>query len=529
MADELLEAAEASARASFFLASGTIVATVIMAISAILIGRLLGPELYGQYSLILSAPQLLFLFTDFGINQGIIKFAASLRAEGKHDSVTRLIQNAVKFKILLGTAFFAINFVFADFFALLVNRPELAPYVRIASFSIIFQVILSTVSASYVGLDKTEYDPLTTNTQAIIKTIFSVALVLLGFSVAGAIIGNVLGYVVAGILGLGIVFFKLLKPPSKIAGESMMRNLKMLLTYGAPLYASALLAGFTGPYQNILLGFFTTDLDIGNFRAATNFVVLIGILPASINTALFPAFSKLYASKGEKIKDFFKITNKYTCLLIVPIITLIIILSKEIVQVIYGSTYQSAFLFLSLSILVYFLVAIGYANLTSLFNGLGETRITFKITLINVLTLTILAPFFAKTYNVPGLIIASLLSSFIGTLYASYVAITKFKIEFDIKSIMKIYLISATSGIPIISLTIFTHFPEVFKVVFGGFLYIFIYVTLAPLTGVINNSEIQTLKNITQKTRSLALISKPLLRYWEKISKAKAAPQHDTQ
>jgi hypothetical protein len=54
MTNDLFKVAEDSARSSFFLISGTTLATIILAISAILIGRFLGPELYGQYSLTLT-------------------------------------------------------------------------------------------------------------------------------------------------------------------------------------------------------------------------------------------------------------------------------------------------------------------------------------------------------------------------------------------------------------------------------------------------------------------------------------------
>ena len=43
---DLEKVAEDSARGSFFLISGTALSTVIMAVSSILIGRFLGPELY---------------------------------------------------------------------------------------------------------------------------------------------------------------------------------------------------------------------------------------------------------------------------------------------------------------------------------------------------------------------------------------------------------------------------------------------------------------------------------------------------
>jgi len=97
MTDGLVKVAEDSARRGFFLISGTALATLIMAIASILIGRFLGPELYGQYTLALVVPQLLFLLTDLGINQGIIKFVASLRAERESDRATKIIQYGMLF------------------------------------------------------------------------------------------------------------------------------------------------------------------------------------------------------------------------------------------------------------------------------------------------------------------------------------------------------------------------------------------------------------------------------------------------
>ncbi len=48
MTDELSQVTEDSARGGFFLFSGTAVSSIILAISVVLLGRFLGPELYGQ-------------------------------------------------------------------------------------------------------------------------------------------------------------------------------------------------------------------------------------------------------------------------------------------------------------------------------------------------------------------------------------------------------------------------------------------------------------------------------------------------
>ena len=203
MTDELVKVAEDSARGSFFLISGTALATAILAIASIVIGRVLGPELYGQYTLALVVPQLFFLFTDLGINQGIIRFTASLRAKGETNRVTEIIQHGLVLKASAGIAIFIMNYTFADFFAsFFLQRPDLAFYIRIASTAILFQVIFITVISAFIGLDKTEYSALSRNIHAIAHSIISITLVLLGLSVAGAIVGYVASYVAAAFAGL---------------------------------------------------------------------------------------------------------------------------------------------------------------------------------------------------------------------------------------------------------------------------------------------------------------------------------------
>jgi len=268
MADELVKVAEDSARGGFFLVSGTALSTVIMAVSSILIGRFLGPELYGQYTLTIVAPQLLFLFTDLGINQGIIKFTASLRSKGAPNRILEIIKYGLILRASTGIAISIINYALADFFAsLLLQRPDLAFYIRIASISVLFQAIFTTATSAFVGLDKTEYSALTANIQATAKAIISIGLVLLGFSVAGAVIGYAAGYVVAAVVGTALLFFLVRGKQKNQNSNSVSDDLKILIWYGALLYISVLLNGCIPLYQNVVLAIFTTDADIGNYKA----------------------------------------------------------------------------------------------------------------------------------------------------------------------------------------------------------------------------------------------------------------------
>ncbi len=514
MADELVKIAEDSARGSFFLISGTALATVIMAVASILVGRFLGPDLYGQYTLAFLIPQLLYLFADLGIGQGVTKFAAGLNAKGELNRLTKMLKYALLLRAAVGIVLFIINYAFADLLASTVlNSAELAFYVRLASVSVLFQVIFSTATSAFVGLDKTEYNLLATNIQALAKSILSIALVLLGLGVAGAITGHVASYIIAAAAGAFILFIVLRKKQDPKNDQNVKDDLKTLMKYGAPLYISLLLSGFISFYQGFMLAIFTTTADVGNYKAATNFATLLSVVSIPITTALLPAFAKLDSSTDQKIKRFFKLANKYTAELVLPITVLIIMYSTQIVQIIYGLEYQTAPQFLATYCLIYLLVGLGYLTLTSFFNGLGETKTTLMISLIGFVILAVLSPILTRAYSVQGSIIAILIASTAGIAYGSYRARRKFHIEFDTRSLVKIYLVSAISSVPPLLLTRFAHLSRITDLGVGALLYLFTYITLAPMTKIVTASELQMITQVTKKTRLLALIAAPIIRY----------------
>jgi O-antigen/teichoic acid export membrane protein len=194
----------------------------------------------------------------------------------------------------------------------------------------------------------------------------------------------------------------------------------------------------------------------------------------------------------------------------------IIVFSKEIVQIIYPK-FQTAALFLSTYSVLYLLVGIGYLTLTSFFNGLGETRITLRITVIAFAILVPLSPFLATFYGVLGVIIALLVANTAGAVYGMYVALTRFHIRFDMSALIKIYVAAAVSALPPMLLLQVSPLSQLFNVIAGGLIYIAIYLTLAPLIGIVTKPELSMISHVAQRIKPLAPAIKPLLRYQERI------------
>jgi len=518
MSDDVMKVAQESARGSFFLISGTAISTVILAVSAIVIARLLGSDSYGQYSLVIVVPQLLFLFTDLGLNQGITKFACDFQSQGDYSRVASVIKHGLLLRVFMGVLISVFTFVFADFLAsVLLQRPELGFLVQVSAISILFQVLFATSVSAFVGMDKNEYNALTVNIQSLAKTLIQILLIVMGFAVAGAVIGHVVSYLISGVIGLVLVVFLLRRRRGVSKSFGFADDTRVLLRYGSPLYLSTVLVGVVPLFQNIVLAFFASDAAIGNFKAATNFAMLMTVLSVPIQTIMLPAFSKLKNGAKKGISNFFMLANKYTALIVVPVTILIVAFSSPIVQIVYGSTYDLAPQFLWEYSLVYLLVGVGYLTLTSFYNGLGETKLTMMISLITFVVLAVLSPILTSMYSVQGLIAAYLIANAAGQVYSSFYAQRRFKVKLDALSLLKIYAVAILSAVAPVLILNYSGLSNVLAVVLGGVLYLFLYLTLMPLIKVMSAPELEQASQAIQNIPVLTKVAKIIIAYQQRL------------
>lgn len=521
MPNALNEIIESSTKGGFVLVLGNVVSNLILALGLIIVPRLLGPDQYGIYSLAFVFPYLLILFADFGVNLGLTRFSASLRAEGKNRKAAEFLKQGLLFKAIIALIFFAVSIIFADYFAAyLLNRPNEGIYIRIASLALPTQVIFDAASAGLVGLERMTTVSIISCLLAVVKVTVSVGLVLLGFGIMGAVTGQVIGFAVAVAVGSLVIFLKYY-PKLRVSNTTEERTtfpsaIKTLMAYGFPLYLSAVLAGFIPQFQNVILAQFVTNADIGNLRAAVNLLTLLSMITIPVTTTLFPAFSKL-DPLGEDIQKFFYLSVKYTTLLVVPATFMVLLFSENIVYIAYGSSYTSAPLFLLFYCAIYLLVGLGSLVLSVFFNGTGKTWTTFKMSLLGLsITLLLTIPLTALQ-GVVGLIMAQVIATFFVALYGLKMARHRFKVSIDVKNLTKIYALSIIAALPVLILIKTSNSWWVWDVLLGTTVYLSIWITLAPLMGILQKSELKNIAMATEKVPIIGKILKPIISYETKL------------
>ena len=348
-----------------------------MLVGTIFIARLLGPDQYGLYTIVLTAPSLIVTFRDWGINSAMIKFTAQYRAEERIAEIRSIFLTGVLFEIILGLLLSLLSFAFAGFLATsLYNRPSIAPLIEIASFSILAGAIITVATAAFTGFEKMELNSIMLVFQSIFKTVLIIVLVLLGLGASGATAGFIISSFIGGLIGIALVW-KLYVSLPKSSGYALQIKayLTTMLTYALPLSFATILSSLLPHFYSFLLPIhYSTDNSmIGNYGIANNFVVLISFaLP--ITAMVFPAFSKLHPIKDkEALRSIFQFSVKYASLFVVPVTALIMCLAVPAVYTLFGGTYTTAPLLLALLAAQYLFTTFGSLSIGGLLCGQGNT------------------------------------------------------------------------------------------------------------------------------------------------------------
>jgi O-antigen/teichoic acid export membrane protein len=516
---ELSEIAEESAKGGFSLVAGTFASTVIGAIFVIILARLLGPAGYGLYTLSLVLPALFATFADFGLSPALTRYGASLRTQHKYGRLANMIRSGLLFNLGVGLAATLLVFALSNQLAASVlQRQDMGKLVALASVTILFQGLFNLTYNALVGLDRMGQSAWMLVLRDTAKLIISSLLIIVGFGVAGAISGQVLGWVLASAVGVWVLlaYRQIIRNrlSESALEKGMALDIEKMMRYGLPVYLGVLVSAVLLQYQNIVLAYFTTNTEIGNFNAARNFGALISILATPVATALFPAFSKLdLGTRRRELQIMFENSVKYTTLLIIPLAVFVAVASRDLIRAIYGAAYTHAAIYLTLYVGTFLLAGIGSQVVGAFLNGVGRTKMTFVIALVQLAIFLPAAPLMVRVYGVPGMIVALIFSSLVSTSFGLWLATWRYGMRVDLVGSFLALACALTSALPVLPIIYYSSLPSLAKVIFGGLVYFAVFFTLAPLFRAVKRTDLQTLTPILGQIKILKPIASLVFRY----------------
>ena len=318
------EIAQRSTRGSVVLFAGNFVSTAFLAVSSIIIARLLGPSSYGSYTLVLLVPQIVQLFVGLGVASAITRYSAFHIARGEPEVAKRFSINSMVFLVLFGAALSLVCFASAGpLSAVVLHRQELAPQVRYVSIAVLAQTALQASIAGLVGWNSMGLASLGSILQAALRLSIATVLVVSGFGVYGALTGYTVGYLLAGgVTGLAFYVLKLRGASGGGGAGAFVADVREMVSYGLPVYTGGVFVGMANYFVTVLVAAIAVNSVVGFYQAANNITVAYSLALAAITLALFPAFSSLHGA-GADTGFAFRQATKYVAYVMAPVIVFI--------------------------------------------------------------------------------------------------------------------------------------------------------------------------------------------------------------
>jgi O-antigen/teichoic acid export membrane protein len=480
--------------------------------------RTLGSTAYGQYTIALLPVSIATLFQDLGINTALMRFCSLYRHEGRNKELKTVVVTGLLFSVAISIIISSFMYLFASPIAsVFLKRPELTQMVQAAALAVLGGGgLLTTIQAILVGYEMMGLRSFTQILWSIIRTAFTVIFLLIGMGAFGAVLAFSVSQIVTGLLSTLLIF--LIIKFERVKASIDWGMLKNLLKYGFPLSLGSLLGGILAQlYNTLMVIFVATDL-IGNYGAATNFGILVSFLTVPISTTLFPLFSK-FKKTDPQLKTIFRQSVKYTAMITIPVVLVLIALSVPVTRIIYGADYPYAAEYLILYILTYAWEGLGGFSLGSAISGIGESNVVFRTSVYTFITGTVLALILGPIYGMVGILATMIIAPRSGWIYQTIWAKKNLNMTVDWNSTFKIYLTAFTAFLATYGLIAITNFQLWTALITGGLVYFLIYIIGLPISGALKKSDLTQLQSLIEELGPIGKFGSYLLSLLNKYTR----------
>ena len=349
--------------------------------------RGLGTERFGLLSL---AWVVLGYFTifDLGLGRATTKYVAEALGKGEGDQVPQIIWTAVTFQAFLGFIGALVLFGITDLMVenVLNIPPQLLGEAKDTFHLLALSIPLVLVSSSFSGMLEAAQRFDLVNAVRIPSSTLTFLLPLVGLYM-GLGLPGIVALILLARFGTLVAFFMMdLGIVPKLKGYSVSFALfSQLFAFGGWVMITSIVGPILVYLDRFLIGSLLTIAAVAYYTAPYEAVTRLTIISASLTMTLFPAFSALEGSRDrQRLGIIFSRSVKYILLASGPIVILMAIFAKEILQVWLGNDFAIestvAMQVLALGVLINSLAYTPFA----LLQGIGRPDLPAKFHLIQL-------------------------------------------------------------------------------------------------------------------------------------------------
>ena len=298
----------------------------------IYVGRILGPEEYGEFGSLFAIIYLIFIF-GYTIQLGIAWKTTKILVNNKNSAMGGFIHQLLKKGFLVSIIFFIIFFLISPFIGIFLN------YYNNFDFFLLGLVIICTFLLSITlgiiqGLQKQITLSLLNIVTYFPKLLFAIIFLSWGLGLSGALAAQPLGMLVAFLLS----FLPLLSYLRQNTNQDLI-DLGDVYYYSIPTFIVMICLAVPSNVDLIIAKHLYNNYDTGLYVAASIIGKIVLFISATISILIFPKSSE-YSFLGKDTFTLYNYSLLYT-LILSGLTSIIFIAFPNTIEIIFGMNYSA--------------------------------------------------------------------------------------------------------------------------------------------------------------------------------------------
>ena len=448
------------------------------------LGRHLGPELYGVFGIVISLLTICRVLVESGTGQAISKYTAERR-----ESAGAIKTQTIKTQIMFAIIVFVFLFTLAPLIADLLKDPTLTPYIRFIAFFIPVSSLYIVYFGLLNGIRAFGKQAKISVIYNAIKLVMVFALVFLGLKVYGTIAG----YLVASIVSLLMARHYWISQQKDDIGTRGDFEIGKIIRFAVPVVLFSLAFNLVISLDLFFVKVILKEkAQVGFYTSAAALSKVPYFIFLALGNTLFPSIARSTSNKGSKelTKKYINQSLRYTLIFLVPCTFIISAISRDLVSLVYTDRYISAAS--PLSILIFGLALLSlFFILTTVITASGRPKVSLTILLVILVVNVLLNRALVPIYGLIGAALATTITGLLGVLISGAYVYIRFHTLTNPLSVLRIgassfiiYLFARTfsvTGIPLLAYCV-------------GLL--IIYFVLLLILGEVRKDDIQVARDI---------------------------------
>ncbi len=298
----------------------------------LVIARLTGRELLGDFAFVITFTTMFTFLVDMGLTPSLVREVAKHR-----DQADKMVGNALAIAILNGLWVVPLMVGIA---ALLGRPPVMLIAVALAGIATTLETMSSQVNSVFGGFERMELSA----TVIIIQEFVFLVVGAIVLAINMPFIGLFVIYIVSRLVsfGVGTVVYRHTIGTLRLQFDRAYS--RQMLRVSAPFIVQMALAPIYLRIDVLMLSYFQGSAAVGLYEAATNIFYRFNIFARMSNRALMPFLTREYVAIGQRVRRYIRAAAKYHTALGIPLMVIGLMLADRLIPFLYGNEFADSVL-----------------------------------------------------------------------------------------------------------------------------------------------------------------------------------------